>query len=534
MATRYVSVPRSGVPVVQAIDVISDPSYGSNIRLQADVVIVGSGAGGSVAAYELAKAGYDVLVLESGRYYPSTSFTEKLGDTINAVYRDQAGQINTTADVLFVEGTCLGGSTVIGGCVMQKAPDRDLRRWSDLHGLKALSPEKLAPKYEEVGRWQSVHANQPHEINSTAHQIIRGAEGMKYSWSPAMRNTKDCALTGHCLAGCLSDRKQSALVTTMPWAAAYGARIFTDTWVSRVLIRDGRAAGVEAVIRNPNNNALVSRLHVDAQVVVAAGGGIQTPLLLQRSQIPDYSKQLGKNLGCQPFTQMLGTFPKVLKGFRGALVGVIVDEFYPSKGAQFISGLAEPEQLMVQGSQYAGKDHIEFMMRYDRMAGLNAFVVDTGHGSVTWSGGLEEGNKEIHWNPSREEFEHIKLATSQAARIMFAGGADRVYLPTFMPLHCDSVFELDKTLAKVDYGINGLYGYRINSFSPQGTCRMALSRADGVTSEDGEVHDVPGLFVADASLFPEPLVSAPQWTVQVLAKHVAERIHARKDGLFIG
>lgn len=531
---RFVNVPASGVPVVQAMDMASDPAYGSNVRLQTEVVVVGSGAGGSVVAYELAKAGHDVVVLESGRYYPSTAFTEQLGDTINAVYRDQAGQINTTADVLFVEGTCLGGSTVISGCVMQQAPDKLLNGWAEKYGLKSLAADKLADKFETLGNWQKVHANEAHEINTTAHKVIRGCEAMQFSWKPALRNTNQCALTGHCLAGCFSDRKQSALVTTLPWASAYGARIFTDTWVSRVLVRNGRAAGVEAIVRDPDTGAQVSRLHVDAQVVVVAGGGIQTPLLLQRSQIPDYSGQLGKNLACQPFTQIIGTFPEELKGFRGALVGVVVDEFFDSDGYLFMSGLAEPEQLMVQGSQLAGKDHIEYMKHYDHMAGLNAFVIDSGHGSVNWTGGLEDGSKEIHWNPSREEFANIKRATSLAARIMFAGGAKRVYLPTFMPLFTDSVFQLDKLLDQVDYGINGLYGFRINAFSPQGTCRMALDRANGVTTEDGEVHDVPGLFVADASLFPEPMPAAPQWSVQVLAKHVAERILARKKGLFIG
>lgn len=530
---RFVRVPTQGVPVVQAIDMATDPSYGREVRLQADVVIAGSGAGGSVVAYELARAGYDVIVLESGRYYPSAAFTEHLGDTISAVYRDQAGQVNSTADVLFVEGTCLGGSTVISGCVMQQPTDKLLNGWAQKYNLNGLSADNLAEHYRVVGEWQHVHVNEAHEINTTATKVIKGCEEMQLSWRPATRNVKDCALTGHCLAGCFSDRKQSSLVTNLPWASAYGARMFTDTWVSRVLMRNGRASGVEALVRNPDNGELVARMYVDAQVVVAAGGGIQTPMLLQRSEINDHSGQLGKNLACQPFTQLLGTFPEELKGFRGALVGVIVDEFLESDGYMFLSGLAEPEQLMVQGSQLAGKEHIEYMKSYDRMAGLNAFIQDTGHGSVSWSGGLEDGKKKISWNPSREEFANLKRATALGARILFAGGAKRVYLPTFMPLYCDSVFQLDQTLDKVDYGINGLYGFRINAFSPQGTCRMSQNRADGVTSEDGEVHGVPGLFVADASLFPESLPAAPQWTVQVLARHVAQRIIERKGGLFI-
>src|SRR5690606_39485753 len=120
---RIVTVPRDGVPVTDARVVVSDPALGKSFAVQADVVVVGSGAGGSVVAYEMAKAGKKVLVLESGRYWPSAEFTESLGDTLTKVYRDQAAQANTTADVLFLEGHCVGGSTVIGAGVMQRPPN---------------------------------------------------------------------------------------------------------------------------------------------------------------------------------------------------------------------------------------------------------------------------------------------------------------------------------------------------------------------------------------------------------------------------
>jgi choline dehydrogenase-like flavoprotein len=530
---RIVNVPRDGVPVTQARDVASDPAYGKNFRLQADVVIVGSGGGGSVAAYELAKEGYDVLVLESGRYYPSSAFTEHLGDTFQLIWQDQAGQVNTTADVVFAQGNCIGGSTVIGGCVMQEPPDWVFQRWVDNHGLTDMGPDNLRGLFAEVGKEQYVHINEAHEINACAHKVIQGCERMNFSWKPVARNVKRCALTGHCLAGCPSDRKMSALVTHLPWASAYGARMFADTQVTRVLTRSGRTTGVEAVVRDPNSGSDVATMTVDAQVVVVAGGAIQTPLLLQRSQITDRSGQLGQNLAVQPFTQALAEFPEDLYAFRGALVGVQVDEFFDTDGYLFMSGLAEPEQMLAQGYLDAGPGHMEFMKKYKRMAAVNAFSIDEGNGEVRWDGDHLTGSKTIKWNPNRKEFENVKRSAAIAARIFFSAGAKRVYLPTYQQLAVDSVFDLDKTLDKVDFGLKGMYTFRMNSFSAQGTCRMGMDRYSSVVSPSGELHDTQGLFVADGSLFPEPMPAAPQWTVQVLAKHVARQIMARSDSLFI-
>ena len=533
MSRRRVEIPRRGVPVTTARDVAEDPALGSRFTLSADVVVVGSGAGGSVVAHELAAEGHDVLVLESGRYYPSEDFTEHLGDTLEQVYKDQGSQLNNTADVLFVEGACIGGSTVIGACVMHRPPDSLLREWPEKHGLDQLSPEKLAPLFDEIGEEQYVHLNESHEINSTARKVIEGCEHMGFRWRPVTRNVRRCALTGHCLSGCKPDRKMSALVTHLPWAVGHGARLFADTHVTRVRIDNNRVQGVEALVRDPDTGDVVSEVRVDAQVVVSAAGAIQSPLLLQRSQIPDFSGQVGKNLAVQPFTQVLARYPEELFGFRGALVGVQVDEFLESDGFLFYSALAEPEQLLAQGDQGVGEDHIRFMMGYKHMAGLNAFALDDGRGSVTWDGDARGGRQIISWNPSRAEFNRMKRCTSLAARIFFSSGAQRVYLPTYQRLEVDSVFDLDAAMDEIKYGVRGLYTFRSNSFSPQGTCRMGRERSRAVVNQNGEVFDVAGLFVADASLFPQPMPAAPHWTVQVLAKHVARRIHARRASLFV-
>ena len=98
----------SGLKVHEASDVTE-----SHLELQADVVVVGSGAGGAVAAYELARKGKKVIVLEAGPYVPSQDFTEKFTNSLETLYQDHGGQTNSSGDLLVLQGACVGGSTVV-------------------------------------------------------------------------------------------------------------------------------------------------------------------------------------------------------------------------------------------------------------------------------------------------------------------------------------------------------------------------------------------------------------------------------------
>ncbi|NNM52732.1 MAG: FAD-binding protein, partial [Pseudomonadales bacterium] len=234
-------VPKDGLPVTQARDHVD-----KTLRLKADVVVVGAGCGGSVLAFELASAGHSVIILESGPYIPSSDMHEDMAETLQRSYVDGALQVNSTFDVPVFQGKGMGGSTVIDAGIAFRAPDYILQSWADKQGLKAMSPDKLRPFYEKVESRLSVHINEPHEINECANKVIQGCDDLGWSWKPLARTVRECALTGHCLAGCISDRKQSALVTYLPWAVAMGAKLYSDCHVWQVLTTNGRASGVLA------------------------------------------------------------------------------------------------------------------------------------------------------------------------------------------------------------------------------------------------------------------------------------------------
>ena len=259
-----------GLAVTQARDIQT-----TKLELKADVVVVGSGAGGAVAAYELAKAGRSVIVLEAGPYVPSSQFTEDFAQAMDHLYQDKGAQANADGDLLVLQGRCVGGSTVVNGCVAFRTPDYILADWQQKYGLSNLTPEALEPYFSRVESNLGIHVNEEFEVNRNSSVIREGCQKLGISWKPFKRNIRECALTGHCLSGCATDRKQSMLVTYLPWAAQLGAKIYADTQVTRVLAENGKTTGVQAEIIDPVSKQKKADVTVNAQVVVLAAGAVR-------------------------------------------------------------------------------------------------------------------------------------------------------------------------------------------------------------------------------------------------------------------
>lgn len=513
-----VTVQKSGLPVIQARDVKE-----GRIELKADAVVVGSGAGGAVTAYELAREGLDVVVLEAGPYVPSHEFTEKFNDMLEKIYQDHGGQTNADGDLLLLQGRCVGGSTVVNGCVAFRTPDFILEDWQRDFGLKELTPAALAPYFERVERNLAIHENEEWEIARHSQLVRDGAQKLGWSVKPFKRNISQCALTGHCLSGCKTERKQSMLVTYLPWAAAHGAKIYADTMVTRVLSENGRATGVQAQVVDPENGK-VADMTVTADRVVLAAGAVQTPLLLQKSALANSSGMVGKNFACHPSMFVLARYPEPVHAWHGALLGVYVDEFMdPAKGGFILEagglGAAEMAMLTEPGT---GTPFMKYMEDMKHHSGIVTLIHDHNVGEISW----DDDNKRVDYRISDQDFPAMQAAIKASARIQFAAGAEKVFMPTSEPLEIPSVDQID---AVVDAMTNAPANLRLVSYHPQGSCRMGADPARSVTNVYGETHDVKGLYVADASLLPTSIIVNPQVTVYALANWVADHMLGRQE-----
>lgn len=503
----------SGLRVHQASDVTRE-----HLQLDADVVIVGSGAGGAVSAYELAKRGFKVVVLEAGPYVPSRDFTENFTDSLDTLYQDHGSQSNSDGDLLVLQGACVGGSTVVNGCVCFRTPDFILQDWQRDFGLSELTAEELAPYFDEVEKNLAVHDNGEHEIPQHGRLIRAGAKRLGWSVKPLKRNIRQCGLTGHCLSGCKTERKQSMLVTYLPWAAAHGAQIYADTRVEKIITRDGKASGVEATITR-HDGSKAATLSVAAPRVILAAGAVQTPLLLLRNGLGNRSGQVGKNFACHPSLYVPARYPEPVYPWRGALLGVYVDEFlHPDKGGFVLEdGGAGLVELTMAAEPGTGKPFMDYMANAKYLAGLVTLIHDHNVGSIEWDG----ERKKINYQLSNTDFPAMQRALKAAARLHLAAGASEVYVPASDQRVIRSEADID---SQVDSLENQPQHLRMVSYHPQGTCRMGADPDHSVVAANGQAHDVPGLYVADASLLPTSIIVNPQITVYALATRIARHM----------
>lgn len=508
-----------GLAVTQASD-IKD----SQISLSADVVVIGSGAGGAVAAYELARAGKSVIVLEAGPYIPSSEFKEEFPHALNTLYQDHGTQGNADGDLLLLQGACVGGSTVVNGCVAFRTPDYILADWQRDYGLDNLTVETLNPYFEKVEERLTIHTNEVWEINRNSSLMQQGAEKLGISWKPFKRNIKNCALTGHCLSGCATDRKQSMLVTYLPWAQALGAKIYADTKVTQVLAENGQANGVLAEIVDPASGKKVADVTVKAPIVVMAAGAVQTPLLLMKSGLANSSGQVGKNFACHPSLMVAGEYEEEVHSWRGAMLGVYIDEWeHPSKGGYILEGgAAGPVELSTVSEPGPGKVFMDFMGKAKNLASSVTLIHDHNVGEIGFD---SKGNKKIDYQISDKDFPAMKSVIKAAAQVHFAAGAKIVHMPTVKPLQIESAEQIDEVVDSLTK--NEPHTFRMVSYHPQGSCRMGSDPKKSVVNKFGETHDVKNLYVVDASLFPTSIIVNPQVTVYALSSYISDQIIAK-------
>src|SRR5580704_9464796 len=144
----------AGVRVPRGLTTGAD--VGGDLSVECEVVIVGSGAGGATTAAELAEAGVDVVVIEEGGYHPTESFTADTMRALRTLYRDGGGGMAVgRPSVLFAEGRCVGGSTVVNGGMSWPAPGHVLDRWA-AGGVLGVSEREMAPYFARAEARHSV------------------------------------------------------------------------------------------------------------------------------------------------------------------------------------------------------------------------------------------------------------------------------------------------------------------------------------------------------------------------------------------
>ena len=525
---RRIGYAPSEEPVSPEPSPIAPLAVGEATTLEADVAIVGSGAGGGVVAQELARAGRSVIVIEAGPYVRESEMTQHEMDGFDRLYLDHGLLATDDAGVVVLAGGGLGGGTTVNWASCFPPPDWLRAEWAGEHGLDGFDDEEadadLAALAHELGY------DDPPSIPPKDAAILRGARALGWEASPMVRNAGGCGDCGACGFGCRRGAKRSGPRLHLAEAARRGARFLVEAPVTRILLEGGRATGVEGRTRGGHPFAVRAR-----QVVVAAGA-LRTPVILERSGLRHPA--LGRYLRLHPVAAVIGRYVEPIEMWRGTTQAARSAEFAGPNGFIIESVPAHPG-LAALAFPWAGLAESQAILdRLRHFAPLVGVCRDHDGGSLTLR---RSGSVRISYRVSPRDTATLRRSLVATARLHRAARAVEVAAlgtPAAWFGHAGFVagsdieaqFEgyLDR-LGRFDFSPNrGLLG----SAHQMGTARMGAGPRDHACDPRGRVRAdardrmVGALYVADASLFPSASGVNPMVTVMALARRVARTVLA--------
>ncbi len=491
---------------------------GAPARYDSDVIVVGSGTGGATTAAAFADLGRDVLLLEEGALHRTESFTTDPIATLQRLYRDAGtSMIMGTPPIIFAEGECVGGSSVINGGMTWRTPERVLDEWSREYRLPDLSPAAMEPHFARAEEILHVELQREETWGEHSRLFLEGARKRGWDLEQNRRNMKTCMGLNNCALGCPTGAKQSMLVTEVPRALRLGARLVTRARVRRVLFSGGRAVGVRGFLVSDRREKR-HRFEARAPLVVLAAGARHTPGILLRSRLR--SRALGRYLRTHPNAKVVGVFDQRLDPWIGAHQTHQLHEFLDE--GILIACSSVPPGLLAIGLPGLGRAHAERMRQYNHMMTAACLVEDTGEGRVRL--GLDR-EPLMSFTLSPHDVELVHRGVAMTAEIMFAAGAREVLLPF---AHLPSIGSADE-IRRIQTLERRPGAIELMTVHIMGSARMSRDPRDGVVDPDGMVHGVEGLALADASLFPSSVGVNPQESIMALALRNVERL-ARRAG----
>ena len=528
----------------------------------AEVIIIGSGAGGGVIAKELGEAGLEAIVLEAGKRYDpyndypthAIDFEVRAGNIFSAKdWRRDRYTLGGASPYFYNRVKGLGGSTLAYHAMSPRLHESDFRVRSE-DGVAdnwPISYADLEPYYTKVEYELGVSGpdgaganpfdpprsrpfpTPPHEFNLASRMVKRGADklGLHLVREPLAIPTKDwngrpaCINAGTCRLGCKISAKSSIDVTYIPKAERTGkVHIRTECMARKITVGpDGKARSVIYFDPDGLENEIFAR------VIVVAGNAVETPRLLLLSKSNLFPDGLANSSGLvgKYFTEHLsvfsyGIFAERLDPWRGVPTGGIIQDFYETKARNgfargwVISVENEPQWPLATAQRIPGWG-AEHKARVKEVFGHRVGLASDGEQ-------LPDERNQVRLDPSvkdnygipvpqiinthgENDLAMINAISFRLREILEAAGAKEVHVEKFMA--------------------GGSSHYL-------GTCRMGKNPKTSVVDPWCRTHDVPNLFIGDGSVFVTVGAVNPALTISSLATRSAEGIIAAfKRGEFL-
>ena len=518
-----------------------------------DVLIIGSGATGSISALVLAQAGLDVVCLEQGNWIERKEYahlnydwawqrqTNWNPDVNNRNHPDDYPVDSDSSQVLMWNG--VGGSTNVYGAIWPRYRPSDFRK-GDEHGLQPNWPityEDIAPYYDRVDRLLGTSGlagdpaqparepcpTGPLPFTKSAQRLSKAFDELGWHWWPAEAGVvsedydgrpacNGCGMCNGCPRGSMTIYAQSI----WPKALKAGAKLQTHARVLRVETGpEGRATG--AVWKNRITGA---EERTRARVVIVAANGVGTPrLLLASDNLANSSDMVGRNLLHHTLVSAQIWVDEQVDGQVGYAASVISREFAETDVSRgFVNGFnfncltsapsaGELTSGWLSGTKAPwGADHHNwFEGHFGHSIGLFAIGDDLPNPEnrvyLDHDRTDEDGTPitKMHYEPGENDRRMMNYMLDRLQDVGQAAGAFDIKLQDYRDA-------------------NGIY--RTPAWHMIGTCRMGDDPETSVVNGWHQSWDVPNMFIMDGSVLATGGVVNPTPTISALALRAAEHI----------
>jgi len=489
---------------------IYQPEQLSHNLYRCEYLVIGSGAGGSVAAMELAEAGKDVIVIEEGFHSKTADFTNNISDMTQKNWRNSGvTPFWGKPPIGFAEGKCVGGSTVINGGLLWRTPQRMLDIWENQYGLKGYTNDDLIPHFEKIEHILNVGYHKKDDQNIDSDVLINGCDNLGWKYVPVPRaGGKDCINENLCPTGCTSGAKQSTALTYIPKANNAGAKIFTGCRAIRINKHGYLADTVKIEVRSQGQRRVIE---IKSDFIFLSGGAIQTPFLLQKSKI---NAKAGKKLEFHFNLKFVTEFDKKIRAQDGTIFTVQVQEFMDD-GLLIMASNYRRHYLAMTLAHFGNTVINEVMEKYD-YCGLFVAQVQAKSKARIISAFRTDPFVQYNFDPADEPA--IKDAIKKTVKLLFHSGAKKIYLPILgsMPV-TNSGASLNKAILNLKPK-----DLEIVSVHAMASCSIGSSE-NAVTDLTGKITGFKNIYITDASILPSNIGESPQGTIMALSHKILDK-----------
>ncbi len=517
------------------------------IVLEADVIVVGSGAGGGVMASELAAAGRAVLVLEAGPAVDETTMPRTELDAFSRLYLNHGLLSTWDGSVSMLAGSAVGGGTVINWMTCIDVPDPVRAEWARDHGLDGVDGSEWDADRTQIEL--EIGVTETPFVPPKDAALLRGAAALGWEAGTIHRNARACTDCGSCPFGCPRGTKLGGLRAHLATAAREGARIVDRVRVTNLIIEGGRVVGVEGnvlvedpvsgmpVLARPGDptSAQARRLVARAPQVVLAAGALRSPAILQGSGA--HHRSVGRHLRIHPVPVVAGRMSEPVDMWQGTMQAARSVQFLNAEGGRqgyvIESAPGHPGLLALAVPWDGAEEHAGWLRNSRYLVPLVAVTRDGGEGRTTLT---RAGRVRIDYRLDAEGIRTLRHAAGSMARLIRAAGAVEI-LAAATPIlrHVqdgeDEAARFEAFIARVEAMDFSPNRGTVFSAHQMGTIRMGADARDHAADPRGRVRDadgrtIAGIYVTDTSTFPTGVGVNPMLAVMSMARRVSRTVLA--------